>query len=232
MDRTTAQQGLAPVDGVAAGTQAQLLLADIEPAEHEGIEDFTRRPLVVALGIVAQAQRRLAVAAQVVRGGDVLVIEVARIGVVVPERSTDASTVLLFVDNVGLGEDVDPVGNGAVLVEVAIAVVVVRVGQDCLVLAIHTGTEVVTQRVVETQLQVFVAGIDLECPGIAPAHYAKRQSAHAQHLGNFVLFDFHLVLVRHFFSPLSPRLPSPTPIAAKPGRSSINDRVSQGCQRP
>ena len=53
-----AEHGLAPEHGVAAQLDVDRHLAEIELAEHEGVEQFARRAVEVAVGLVAQAERR------------------------------------------------------------------------------------------------------------------------------------------------------------------------------
>ncbi|MNF77342.1 hypothetical protein D3C84_594840 [compost metagenome] len=162
------EQGLAPEHVVLTSLDAeQGLLADFGAVEHEGIENFTRRPVVIALGIVAQV--RAAITNVVVgdtgqawvvenqpRGIAIAVDERVGIragiliGLVIPTGGADAKTHVLFVNNVHLGQQVDPVGDvGARLAKVVIAVVVVRRAEHALVGAFGTYAVVVLDGVVQ-----------------------------------------------------------------------------------
>ncbi|MOA04452.1 hypothetical protein D3C78_1240080 [compost metagenome] len=173
MNGTGTQQRLAPVHGVATQTGLERHLAKVVLAKNEGVHPLGGRPLVVTVGIAAQARGRTPASAQVVGRGDAVVVQVTGIGGVVPQRGTDARAVLAFVDDVRLTEDVQAIVDQAVLVEVAVAVIVVRVCQDGLVLPLDTHAQVVAQGVVPAQLDIFITGVDLDGNGIGAGQRAQ-----------------------------------------------------------
>ncbi|MNI37933.1 hypothetical protein D3C73_920490 [compost metagenome] len=82
------------------------------------------------------------------------------------------------------------------LVKVAVAVVVVRVRQDCLVLPFGAHTQVVAQGIVPTQLDVLVAGINLDRTGAAAGNRAHGHDRCLQcmRIGGMTLIRFVLVI--------------------------------------
>ncbi|MNJ25778.1 hypothetical protein D3C77_202340 [compost metagenome] len=203
VDGAGPEQRLAPVDGVTAQAGLEWHVAQVVLAEHEGIHPFGGRALIVAVGIATQPGGRGAAGAQVVGGGDAVVVQVARIGGVVPECGTDPSAVLAFVDDVRLAEDIQAVVHQPVLVEVAVAVIVVRVRQDRLVLPFGTHAQVVAQGVVPAQLKVVVAGIDLDRSGAAAGDgaHGHDRCPHGMRTGGMTLIRFVFVIHLGLSSP-------------------------------
>ncbi|MND41826.1 hypothetical protein D3C80_325820 [compost metagenome] len=187
---------LAPEHVVLASLDTQQgLFANLGVVEHEGIEDFTGRPAVVTLGIVAQVRaaengrcRRTSA-----KPGDRRKFIVAiheRVGVrtgifislVVPTGGADTKAHLALVDHIQFGQQVDTVGDvGAGLAEVVITVVAIGCAQNALVGTFRTHAIVVLDGVVETDRPVLATGIQLESVG---SRQARGQDSRGEQLAS------------------------------------------------
>jgi hypothetical protein len=85
--------------------------------------------------------------------------------VVVPGRGTDAQAGRLLVLQVEFAQQVQALGDEVTAAELAVALVVHRVRQDAWVLLFHAHAEVAAHGGVQAQLEIGVAGVDLEGRG-------------------------------------------------------------------
>ncbi len=180
------EQRLAPVQRMAAELEVVGAGADVEAAEHEGVEDLARRAFVQAVGVVAVL---LADVARDVGQRRVRVrLAVAVVGGVVPAGNAQARAEALAPDDVELGQDVQPRRGQVVLVEAVGAFVADRRIADLAVTALDARGEVAAEGVVPAQRDVGVADVDLEGLGRAAERCAGRGDAgRHQAQGRFVM---------------------------------------------
>ncbi|MNC01325.1 hypothetical protein D3C75_486700 [compost metagenome] len=118
------QDTLAPVLGVLAELGAEdRLVTDFRTAENEGIEDFRRRPVVIAIDIAADMARVRTTIVQLV-GRRVVTADIV-VGMVVPAVGADTKTHLLLVGHIQFREHVQALGHRTARREVTVTVVVV-----------------------------------------------------------------------------------------------------------
>ncbi len=118
-DGAAGQQALAPVDGVAAGPDAQRrVVADIPVAEDEGVQQLAALVVQVLGGIVVLPRLDAEHAPAVVVGQAVgqraaLGVIAVFVGRVVPGGTADAETEVLFPDHVQFRQHIDPAADDA-----------------------------------------------------------------------------------------------------------------------
>ncbi|MCY1299161.1 hypothetical protein D9M70_486790 [compost metagenome] len=163
------------------------LLAHLGAVEDKGIEDFTGRTVVIAIGITAQPVLLCNLAAQRIPGlnraarcgaGCNQVTRIARlpgkgvgtgahivIGMVVPTGGADTKAHFPLVRHVQFGEQVDPLGHRATDTEILIAVIEVGGAGDLRVLTFHPLTITGLEGVIETHGPPFTAIAKFESLG-------------------------------------------------------------------
>ena len=159
VEGTAEQQALAPVDRGLAQLDVDRRLADVELGEAEHVEELAGRALGVTLGVPVEAQHRQAVL-EVVRSVPGLVVQAAVAGVP-PAGGADPEAERSLPDQVELAQQVEAREHAAA-VEVAVAVVEVRVGEHRLVLRFSPDRDVGAHGGVEPDREILVAGVDFE----------------------------------------------------------------------
>ena len=159
------EQRVAPVHVVAAELQRRGRAADVEAREGERIQDLSRRAVNVAIGVVR-------IVAVLVERGDhrlegVGCLDVPAIRGIGPGRGAHAQARALLVDEVQLGQQVEPVQDHVALVELVVADGTEHRHAGVrelhpVVDALHPPAGVVADFIVEAQLRVRIAGVDLE----------------------------------------------------------------------
>ena len=154
----TEEQALAPQQRMAAQTHAGALVADLELAEHEGIQEFGLAAVKPSRGVGELVVRDRGLVRERPTG-EARVVVLAVVDAVIPGRAAQPHAVSLRVDRVDLGQQVDAIRNHS-LAKVAVAVIGVRIPEQGRVSTLHAPCGAVLEGVVEVDRKVSIAGVD------------------------------------------------------------------------